>query len=67
MKSKEIRDMDDVELKSKLQSLKEEMFNLYFQQSTGQTDNPFRIKEVRKGIARCKTIMHERQLQSQRG
>ncbi|MDP2859540.1 MAG: 50S ribosomal protein L29 [Bacillota bacterium] len=67
MRAKEIRDMDDVELKSKLQSLKEEMFNLYFQLSTGQIDNPLRIKEVRKSIARCKTIMHERQLAAQRG
>ncbi len=67
VKSKEIRDMDDVELKSKLQSLKEELFNLYFQQSTGQIDNPLRVKEVRKSIARCKTIQHERQLASQRG
>ena len=67
VKPKEIRDMDDVELKSKLQSLKEEMFNLYFQQSTGQIDNPLRIQECRKNIARCKTIMHERQLASQRG
>jgi large subunit ribosomal protein L29 len=57
--------MDDVELKSRLQSLKEELFNLYFQQSTGQIDNPLRIREVRKSIARCKTIMHERS--SQRG
>jgi large subunit ribosomal protein L29 len=59
--------MDEVELKTKLQSLKEELFNLRFQQSTGQIENPMRIKEVRKNIARLKTIMHERQTKAQQG
>ena len=67
VKPKEIRDMDEVELKTKLQSLKEELFNLRFQQSTGQIENPMRIKEVRKNIARLKTIMHERQTKAQQG
>lgn len=61
MKPKEIRDLNEVELASKLDSLKQELFNLRFQQSTGQIENPLRIREVRRNIARLKTIMHERQ------
>ena len=60
MKAKEIREMSDVELKVKLDSLKQELFNLRFQETTGQMENPGRIKEVRKDIARLKTIMHEK-------
>lgn len=67
VKAKEIREMDDVELKSKLESLKEELFNLRFQQSTGQIENPMRLREVRRNIARCKTILHERQLKAKKG
>lgn len=62
MKAKEVRDMTNDELKVKLNSLKEELFNLRFQVATGQLDNPMRIKDVRKGIARIKTIEREREL-----
>ena len=62
MKAKEVRDMTNDELNVKLNSLKEELFNLRFQVATGQLDNPMRIKDVRRGIARIKTIMHEREL-----
>jgi large subunit ribosomal protein L29 len=62
MKAKEIRDMTNEELKLKLNSLKEELFNLRFQVATGQLDNPMRIKDVRRSIARIMTIIREREL-----
>ncbi|HEY8363222.1 MAG TPA: 50S ribosomal protein L29 [Tissierellaceae bacterium] len=62
MKAKEIRQLSDTELKNKLNELKAELFNLRFQLATGQLDNPARIKQVRKDIARVKTIMREREL-----
>jgi large subunit ribosomal protein L29 len=60
VKAKEIRDMNDVEIKTKLDSLKQELFNLRFQQTTGQIENPTRLSEVRKDIARLKTIQNEK-------
>jgi large subunit ribosomal protein L29 len=60
MQPKEIRDMNDVEILSKLDSFKEELFNLRFQQATGQIQNPLQLREVRRNIARLKTIMNER-------
>ena len=62
MKVKEIRDMSEVELEQKLVALKDELFNLRFRSVTGQLDNPMRIKEVRKSIARIKTVLREREL-----
>ena len=59
MKVNEIRDLSAEELNQKLASLKEELFNLRFQLATGQLDNPMRIKEVKKTIARIKTIQTE--------
>jgi large subunit ribosomal protein L29 len=62
MKAKEIRQMTDQELDTKLLDLKNELFNLRFQLATGQLDNPMRIKAVRKDIARVKTTIREREL-----
>ena len=59
MKVNEIRDLSSEELNQKLASLKEELFNLRFQLATGQLDNPMRIKEVKKTIARIKTVQTE--------
>ena len=60
MKAKAIRDeikqMSADELNQKLASLKDELFHLRLQLATGQLDNPMRIKEVKKSIARIKTI-----------
>ncbi|NLM46723.1 MAG: 50S ribosomal protein L29 [Firmicutes bacterium] len=64
MKAKELREYSDVELASKLAELKEELFNLRFQMATGQLENPMRIREVRKNIARVKTIQRARELNS---
>ena len=62
MKVKEIRQLTEVELDSKLLELKAELFNLRFQLATGQLDNPLQVKTVRKNIARVKTIIREREL-----
>ena len=64
MKVNEIREMNAEELNQKLASLKEELFNLLFQLSTGQLENPMRIKEVKKTIARIKTIQRENELKA---
>lgn len=60
MKVAEIRELTDEELAEKLKELKEELFNLRFQLATGQLENVMRIKEVRRGIARVKTVLRER-------
>ena len=62
MKAKETRDLTSEELEKKLSDLKEELFNLRFQLATGQLDNPMRIQDVRKSIARVKTVQREREL-----
>ncbi|OHX52478.1 50S ribosomal protein L29 [Planococcus salinarum] len=62
MKANEIRDLTTAEIEQKVKSLKEELFNLRFQLATGQLENTARIREVRKAIARMKTVIHERVL-----
>ena len=64
MKAKEIRELSAEELNQKLASLKEELFNLRFQHATGQLENPMRIKDVKKSIARIKTIQREATLKA---
>jgi len=64
VKVKDIRDMSAGELDQKLVGLKDELFNLRFQHATGQLENPIRIKEVKKTIARIKTIQRERELKT---
>ena len=60
MKAKEIRDMNAAELDQKLAGLKDELFHLRFQHATGQLENPMRIQQVRRDMARAKTILRER-------
>lgn len=62
MKANNLRDLSTAEIEHKVNSLKEELFNLRFQLATGQLENPVRIREVRKDIARAKTILREREL-----
>ncbi|PJO45323.1 50S ribosomal protein L29, partial [Lysinibacillus xylanilyticus] len=61
-KANEIRDLATSELELKVKSLKEELFNLRFQLATGQLENTARIREVRKAIARMKTVIREREI-----
>ncbi|HAV20656.1 MAG: 50S ribosomal protein L29 [Bacillota bacterium] len=62
MKAREIRELSTDELNLRLDSLKEELFNLRFQVATGQLDNPMRVRQVRKDIARVKTVLRQREL-----
>ena len=62
MKVKDIRDLVDVELDQKLSDLKAELFNLRFQHATNQLDNPMRLKDIKKTIAKIKTVQKEREL-----
>ncbi len=61
MKAKDIRELDAGELQAKLKSLKEELFRLRFQLATSTLENPMRIRQVKKDIARVHTIMFEKQ------
>ena len=62
MKTTEIRELSAAELDTKLADLKEELFNLRFQMATGQCENPMKIRDVKKSIARIKPIQREREL-----
>ena len=64
MKANDVRKMSSSELETKLMDLKKELFNLRFQHATNQLENPIRIAEVKKDIARVKTIIREQQLAS---
>lgn len=61
MKARDLRSLDEEELTARFRELKEELFNLRFQHATGQLDNPMRIKETRRDIARVCTVMTERE------
>ncbi len=60
MKAKEIREMTPDELNAKLKELKTELFNLRFQHAINQLDNPHKIVDVKRDIARVMTILHEK-------
>ncbi len=62
MKINEIRDLGTEELENQILDLKKELFNLRFQHATNQLDNPQRIVEVKKTIAKIKTVIRERQM-----
>lgn len=61
MKAKELRQLSEGELLEKEKVLGEELFNLRFQHATGQLENVMRIPQVKRDIARVKTILKERQ------
>ncbi len=63
MKVTELRELSVEELNQKLAECKEELFNLRFQLAINQLDNPKKISDVKKTIARIKTIIHERELE----
>ena len=62
MKVNDIRNLSAAELDTKVSELKEELFNLRFQLATGQLENPMRIREVKKTIARIKTVQREEEI-----
>ena len=59
MKASEIRDMNLDEMRGKVSDLREELFNLRFQHEIGQLENPQRMKQTKKDIARIETIINE--------
>ncbi len=61
MKTSEIKEMTLVEMQNKLADLREELFNLRFQHTVNQLDNPMRIKAVKKDIARLMTFIRQRE------
>ena len=65
MKTSELREMTSAELETKLQSLKEELFNLRFQLAINQLENPMRISAVKKDIARVQTVIRQNELSEQ--
>lgn len=60
----EFREQASDELMARLDSLKEELFNLRFQLATGQLENPSRIRDVRHDVARILTVLRERELEN---
>jgi large subunit ribosomal protein L29 len=62
-KAAELRELPDDELYVRMDSAKEELFNLRFQLATGQLDNTARLKELRHDVARLATVLRERQLE----
>ena len=60
MKTNEIRKLSTEEINKKIAESKEELFNLRMKQATGSLENPSRIRELRKTVARLKTILRER-------
>ena len=63
MKIEELRKLSTEELNDKIKSSKEELFNLRFQQATGSLEKPSRLRDLRKQVAKMKTIIRERELE----
>ena len=63
---RELRDLGEQDLLERLESSKEELFNLRFQLATGQLDNPMRVKQLRHEIAQILTVLRERELEQER-
>ena len=61
MKVNDIRNLTTDEIVKKIEETKEELFNLRFQQATGSLEKPSRIKDLRHDVARCKTVLRERE------
>ena len=64
MKASNIRELNNVELAQKLADLKKELFNLRLSHATGQLNNPLALNNVKKDIARVKTVLREREAQA---
>lgn len=62
MKASEIRELGLDEMKDRSTELNEELFNLQFQHATGQLENPMRLRQIKKDIARVKTVIREMEL-----
>jgi large subunit ribosomal protein L29 len=58
----ELRELNDPELANKLREAKEELFNLRFQLATGQLEDFSRINDLRRDVARCNTLLRQREI-----
>jgi large subunit ribosomal protein L29 len=67
LKAKDIRDLSQDEMEQRLRETREELFNLRFQNATGQLDNYKRLGELRSDIARIKTIMRQQEIAEAEG
>ena len=67
MELKKMRDMSEVDLNTELSKMKKELFNLRFQHATGQLENPVQMRELKRNIARVKTIIREKELAKVQG
>ena len=67
MELKKMREMTEVELNAELVKMKKDLFNLRFQHVTGQLENPIKMRDTKRDIARVKTIIREKQLEKARG
>ncbi len=65
MELNKIREMSEVELNAELLKMKQDLFNLRFQHVTGQLENPIKLREMKRDIARVKTIIREKELEAQ--
>ena len=65
MKISEIRELSNEEINAKLKESKEELFNLRFQQATGNLEKPSRIRDLRHTVAILKTVLRERELKEE--
>ncbi|MCH4056440.1 MULTISPECIES: 50S ribosomal protein L29 [Lapidilactobacillus] len=63
MKANDIKELTTAEMLDKEKQYKEELFNLRFQQATGQLENTARLKQVRQNIARIKTVLRQQELE----
>jgi large subunit ribosomal protein L29 len=61
-KAEEIRQFDIIEIKQKIDTLEKERYNLRYQSQTSKVEKPHRFKKLRKEIARCKTIIREKEI-----
>ena len=66
MKLEKMRELSDAELSNELMKMKKELFNLRFQHVTGQLENPMKMKDVKKNIARVKTVIREKEQDKER-
>ena len=67
MELKKMRELTEVELNTELSKMKKELFNLRFQHATGQLENPVQMRELKRDIARVKTIIREKELAKVQG
>ena len=65
MQVKEVRELNNEQLAEKLIELKKDLFNLRLQLATNQLDNPVKIRETKKAIARIQTVLRERELNAE--